>query len=137
MSVLGTFTYVPQAKFSLTRTYVQKVAFGFGPSVGWTQSGGDFYFTDTSNPIVHVRANFNPSFWSVNSNGFTLDYLLNDWYLIIDPDPTPRALNATMIYGYETGTTIPYIYTLIAGWTNLYRFNTPPAPTGYWNAPNT
>lgn len=132
MAIYGTGTYLPTAEFAFHRRYITQVGFGFGPSISAIQSGPNFYFTDTSNPVVHVRANFHPSLWGSRSNALTLPYVLKDWWLIIDPSPTPLPLNFTMNFTYNLTPLHPTLLIYIPGWSNFYFYDIPPSPVGYW-----
>lgn len=132
MAIHGVGTYLPTEEFSLPRRYITQVGFGFGPMISWTQASGNFVFTDTSNPIVHVVANFHPSVWGTRNYPLTLPYVLDDWYLLIDPSPTPLALNFTMNFSYNLTPLQPSLLIYIPGWTNFYYFSIPPSPPGYW-----
>lgn len=135
MAIYGTPTYFPHAKFVVPKSYLPRVLFGFGPSVGITQAANVFRFDDLTNPVVHVHCTLNPDLWSSRAYARTMDYMIIDWYLIVDPNPSPQPLNFNVYWGYNVHPLKPDLIIYIAGWTNLYAFPTPPMYPGYWQPP--
>lgn len=132
MPVLGTGSFLPNSGFAFTRPYVMFVEFGFGPGVTHVGSGPNFYFTDGSNPNIHVVANLKPSLFALRTNSLTLDYVLVDWWLLIDPNPNPQPLNYNVLYRFDPTTHRPGISIYVAGWSVMYRFPIPLQPQPYW-----
>lgn len=135
MPIFGSAAYVPGGQFNFPRSYVYRVTFGFGAGAIITPSGGNFYITDGTNPIVHVVCNFRPNAWAWSSNVYSLDYLIEDWWLIIDPNPNPLPLNFALYYQVWTADNIPELAINIAGATTRYENAMPDAPPGYWKPP--
>lgn len=135
MSVHGVLSCLPTPGFGFNRNYITKVVFGFGAGAVNTGTPPNFYFTDTTNPVVHIVANLQPGIFAVNSNSWTLDHVLKDWWLIIDPNPAPQPINVYVDFDYDPGDHRPMIFIRVLGWTTYYRFPIPPAPPGWWRAP--
>lgn len=132
MPILGTVSYVPDPKYSFTRRYITQVAFGFGPGVIRTGSDNEFVFTPGVGSPVHVVANLKPTLWGTRSDMYQLDSMLVDWYLLVDPSPTPQPLNLTIQFAYDFVVPRPTVYFFIAGWSQWYYYPIPPSPPGYW-----
>lgn len=132
MAIYGFQTNNPDAKFGFARSYIHQITFGFGVGASFAQTDNDFIVTDTTNPIVHVKARFNPRFWTWSSNCYTLDFLMLDWWLYVDPSPVPIPLAFSVYYGIDPVTLRPEAFVFIAGWTQRYKFILPPPPPHYW-----
>lgn len=132
MPVLGTPTYLPSGQFAFPRPYAEQVTFHFGPGAIIVQSVNEFFITDGGNPNVHVVCNWLPEFWATSSNRYTIDHLLVDWYLLIDPSPTPLALNFTLTWFKDPVTIKPELFIGLPTANTRYTFALPPAPPGYW-----
>lgn len=129
MPIYGTPTYNPSGRFAFPRSYPSKIMFGFGVGAAITQSANEFYITDTTNPIVHVVCNFQPNFWPYSSNGYTLDWIIKDWWLIIDPNPAPQNLNFNFHFHYYVPDKEWELQVWLAGFTTRYTFDLP----GSWS----
>lgn len=132
MTILGTRSYAPLAQTAFPRPYVVGVRFRFGAGATFDQDDGDFYITDSINPWVHVVCNFLPTFWVWDNNGYTLDHIIKDWWLILDPDPTPQALNFGTELFFNPADLNYWLAVGVIGWTTEYDFALPPAPLDYW-----
>jgi len=135
MAVHGLQSFLNGAGFAVPRSLIPRVGFGFGPSVSISQSANHFVFTDTSNPSVHVVATLHPTLWGARSYPLTLDHMLVDWWLLVDPNPNPQDLNVSLYWGYNVHPLKPDLLIFISGWTNFYYFNTPAMPSTYWLPP--
>lgn len=135
MTILGTPTYTPHAKFWINRGYVQRFAFGFNVGAGIVQTGNSFEITDTTNPIVHVHCKIKADWWAWSSNGYTLDFIVEDWWLIIDPSPTPLPLNFTLTHWWDAPTGKMGVLLYLPGSTHQYPQILPVPPPGYWWPP--
>jgi len=114
------------------RPYVEQFTFGFGVGAIFTHSNEQFYVTDGTHPTTHVVANLLPGFWDTNSNRYTIDHVVVDWWAIEDPSPTPIPVNFNLEYRIDPVTIKPELFLTIAGWTTRYTFPLPPAPSNYW-----
>lgn len=132
MTVHGTLTGVPSNEFAFPRPYVEQLIFYFGAGAIIAQTGREFLITDGFNPTVHVVCNFLTGFWGTNSNRYTLDRCIEDWYLLIDPSPTPLPLDFTVRYLLDATNLKPSILVGLVGATTLYKYNMPPPPSDYW-----
>jgi len=130
--ILGTPTYLPAGQFAFPRPYVEQVTFHFNSGVSFAQSDNEFFITDGSNPNVHVVCNWLPEFWATSSNRYTIDHCLVDWWLLIDPSPTPLPLDFTLTYFIDPVTIKPELFIGVAAATTRYSFALPPAPADYW-----
>jgi hypothetical protein len=135
MPVLGSVSYYPHAKFVVPKSYLPNIMFGFGASVGVTHVGASFRFDDLVNTQNHVYCNLQPHLWSDRAYAFTLDYMMVDWYLIVDPNPAPQPLAVNMYYGYNVHPLKPDLIIYLSGFTTFYQFPTPPQYAGYWLPP--
>jgi hypothetical protein len=132
MTILGTASYAQGPGYAFPRPYVAGIRFRFGPSVTFTHSDNEFIATDSLHPWVHVICNWYENFWEWHNNGYTIDHILTDWWLILDPDPTPQALNYGMGFEFRP-TTLDYVVAIgVLGGTIEYDFPLPPAPSDYW-----
>lgn len=125
MAVYGSMVCHPLGQFSFPRAYATRVVFGFGAGAIITHTDGDFFVTDGTNPIVHVVARFKNNFWDYSSNGYSLDWILDDWWLLLDPSPTPIPLNLTIDFQYNETDFVWEIFLWISGWTTRYEFDLP------------
>lgn len=132
MTILGARTFVPSEQFSFPRHYLHQITFLFGAGALIAQSGGDFFITDGANPSVHVVCNFEPAFWNASTNGYTINWIVKDWYLLVDPSPTPLPLNFGMEYALTVPDRHPEMLVGILGWTTRYSFLLPPTPSTDW-----
>jgi hypothetical protein len=134
-TILGTPTYLPQAKFWINRGYVQRFAFGFGANAIIVQLGNEFIITDGNNPIVHVYCKVKADWWVWSSNGYTLDFIVEDWWLQIDPSPTKLPLNYTLTHWWDAPTGKMGVLLYLAGSTEQYEMTLPVPPPTYWWPP--
>jgi hypothetical protein len=132
MPIYGFQTNNPSAGFAFPRSYIHQVTFGFNAGALFAQSGGDFFITDGTNPIVHVVCNFRSNFWTWNSNAYTLGYVLKDWWALTDPSPTPLPVDFSLYFSIDPVTLRRELFLFLAGWTHRYTFVLPPAPPDYW-----
>jgi len=135
MPVLGTPTYAQSGKFAFPRSFIKNVNFRFGANALFTQSEGNFFITDGNNPIVHVVCNYQPNFWLWSSNTYTLDYVLKDWWVLVDPDPTPQPLNFDYGWWINPTSKVPELVLSLSGFSHEYPYALPPAPPSYWKPP--
>jgi len=132
VAVIGFPTYLPSPLFAFPRPYVDQVTFHFNAGVTFVQSDNDFVITDGANPNVHVRATFLPEFWATSSNRYTIDHLLVNWWVYVDPSPTPIPIDFTVTYFIDPVTIKPEIFVGVPAATTRYTFPLPPAPPDYW-----
>lgn len=132
MPIYGTPGYSPSGEFSFPRSYILQVTFGWGANTGVTQDGGNFLFTDLVFPQNNVVCNFKPQCWEWNSNGYSLDFLIEDWWLYVLPSTAPLPLNFRVDFQRDPVTHAPEWFIWAAGWTTRYTFSLPPAPSDYW-----
>lgn len=132
MPVYGSVAYVPNGRFSFKRAYIDNIVFRFGEGALFSHSDGEFVVTDSLNPNVHVVCNLYPNLWAWNSNGYTLDYVLKDWWLLIDPDPTPLPLPTNVVYVFNQTNLKRELWIGLSDATTSYPFALPPAPPDYW-----
>ena len=132
MSIVGAATYLPQGQFAFPRPYISQFTFGFGVGAIIVQSDEQFYITDGLNPFVHVVCNLLPEFWATSSNRYTLDFVVVDWWLIIDPSPLHQPLNFNLKFQHDPVTLKPELYLYLAGATARYSYPLPPPPDDYW-----
>lgn len=134
-TILGTVTYVPQPKFWFNRAYIRRFAFGFNVGAAIVQTGNVFEITDTTNPIVHVHCKLRDDFWDWSSNSYTLDHVVEDWWLIIDPSPTPLPLNFILSHWWNAPDAKLGILLYLAGSTHQYPVTLPFSDPTYWFPP--
>lgn len=135
MAIHGTPTYYSPARFVFSQAYVQDIVFGFGPNVNRFGSGRIFEFIPVSDPTIHVHATLTPRLYGHRANKVTLDRVLEDWYLIVDPNPLPQNLDFQIQWAFVPALKRHSIYITITGWSVLYFFPTPPLPSSYWLPP--
>lgn len=135
MAIYGTPSYYPGPKFVVPKSYLPSVLFGFGASVGITQTLNQFRFDDLVNTQNHVYCNLNPDLWSGRAYARTMDYMIVDWWLIVDPNPSPLPLNFNVYWGYNVHPMKPDLIIYLPGFSTLYPFSTPPMYPGYWQPP--
>jgi len=128
MAIYGAMACHPQGVFSFPRAYITRVVFGFDSGAIITHSDGDFFITDGTNPIVHVVCNFKPNFWHYSSNGYSLDWIVKDWYLLLDPSPTPIPLSFNVDFQFYAPDKVWELFIHLDSWTVRY----PVALPGTW-----
>lgn len=132
MTIFGPPNFTPNAQFAFPRPYVEQFTFGFGVGAIFAHSAEQFFITDGTNPIVHVVCNLLPNFWATNSNRYTLDHVIVDWYGLVDPSPTPFPIPFVLRYQVDPVTIKPELFLFLTGWTTRYTFALPPPPADYW-----
>lgn len=132
MPIVGSPTYQPQGQFAFPRTYVKQLTFGFASNALVVNTNEDFYVTDLTSGIIHVVANFAPEFWAASSNRYTLDFILEDWWLIVDPSTIPQPLNFFMKFQVDPVTGANEIFIYLTGWTTRYTTPLPSYNEEYW-----
>jgi hypothetical protein len=132
LPIHGTPTYAPNGEFAFPRPYVKQITFRLGSNALFSQSNEQFYITDGNTGFNHIIVNFIPGLFGSNSNRYTIDHCIVDWWLIVDPSPTPIPLNFE--FGYYGGASFngPGLILTLPGWSTLYSFQLPPPPPGYW-----
>src|SRR6187551_3294108 len=93
MTIYGTPYFPKGASFAVPRSHLYRVCFGFGSAVGVSGSGPNFVFNDLINTQNHVICNLHPTLWGSRAYPLTLDHMIDDWWLIVDPNPNPLPLN--------------------------------------------
>lgn len=135
MAVFGLGNYPKGATFTAPKSHINRVRFGFGASVGITGTPPNFTFNDLVATQNHVICNLHPSLWGDRAYALTLDHMIDDWWLLVDPNPDPIPLNFFCNWDFNATTGKPELLIWIPGMTTWYDFTLPPMYPGYWLAP--
>lgn len=133
MAIYGTATYLPSGRWAFPRPYIVQVTFGFGAGAIITHSDNEFFITDGTHPTTHVVCNFIPGLFASNSNRYTLDRCIVDWYALEDPSPTPIPVPFFLQYSIDPVTIEPELFLSLSGWTDRYTVPLPAPPADYWS----
>ncbi len=136
MAIFGSPAYHPSAGFAFPRSYLDYITFGFGANAIIDQNQNEIYVTDGNNTSVHVVCNFYEPFWAWSSNKYSLDYLVVDWWIHLDGDPTKYPLSFIMDYEQDPVTLKKGLFIWISGWTTRYPVSFPQRDRPYWFPPN-
>lgn len=87
MPLAGAGTFFPQGRFGFPRSYVERfvITQAFQPVAS---VGPVFIMRPTPYGGLTWYLTLKDNFWAWSSNNFTLDYIVEDNYLIVDGDPT-------------------------------------------------
>lgn len=133
---LGTGTFYPGGRFAFPRSYIYGIWLSFNntASVNWTDNRVTF---SDSGGVVTGAIRFVPEFWSWSSNRYTMDYLIDESWYAIAPDPTEVPLPFALIYYIDPLNGRPYfVYQPFSTpGTGEFKHAAPPAPPGYWLPP--
>lgn len=132
MAIIGTGSYSPSAKWTLTRAYARAVAF---PAELTLESSADGVFTFNDFMFYNDRivCEIEPRFWAWTSNHYTLDFIVKQLYYFPLPSTTPLPANFSLRFLPETPSLPPAIFVRIAPFSNTPAYHDLPAATvPYW-----
>jgi hypothetical protein len=137
MPTIGSYFSEPNGRFAVKRSYlthlrVRQNIDNFPPSF----SSGEIQWPSLSFPNIVQFAVLLPEFLPWNSNSYTLDYIITEYYYINLPDPTPIP-NAGLVLRYKWDTTLNAMILEIekesANTAQLYELES--GVGGYWLDP--
>jgi len=128
-------TFAPQARFNVLRSYA--MAFVLNVDAPVSQSDNVIGFYDPFNPVVNFRIVIDGRFWEWSSNNWTLDWIIEESYYFITPDPTHLAMSFVLAWRTFGARALPALVFQPFGinFTDYHTFMLPPAPPGWWSAP--
>jgi len=93
----GVCTGIPQSRFAFNRSYIDRflITQAFMPT---DQVGRHFVLRPTPYGGLTWYITVKEKFWTWSSNNFTLDYIIEDNYIIVDGDPTHYPLPYKLRY---------------------------------------
>lgn len=131
--VLGSGTFIPNAKFAVPRSYLRGIWLSFDTPAIVSWSDNAVNFADSAMPVVTGRIAFLPEFWAWNSNRYTLDFtIIESWYSFnggVTQIPLPYCL--TWYHDNDMSTYLVYGPFCAVG-TGAFKHDMPPAPPDYW-----
>jgi hypothetical protein len=133
---IGAGSFVPSVKFAAPRSYWRGVVFNINPYT-ITNVDNVYTWTKTTDPNETWTVTFDSRFWFWNSNRWTLDFMVTDFYLQTTPGgtkfpqpyelrPHTRPSNASQYIEFR-------FFSLDFGVLHYRDF--PAAPSGYWLPP--
>lgn len=130
---IGTGTFYPGARFAFPRSYIYQLDIaGYGDLV--TQVGNIFTIHDTVGgtatvAIIKIDNRFVP--WS--SNGWTLDFIVTDFYALINGNPPEVPLNFALGYAKSSLNQRPCLrFEWFTGAPLYQTFPLAGQPLNYW-----
>lgn len=128
----GIVTCFPQAKFSLKRSYVNKLHV-FTNNVN-SVSYADGLITWGHNPpdAVSGQTKLKDAFWHWSSNRWQLDYIVEWWFYVIAPDPHEYEWGGECNFNWDDTHKCNVLTIATALADTHYYFDLPPAPPTYW-----
>jgi hypothetical protein len=127
--------FVPNGRFTAPRSYFG--AFILNVTAPVSQSENVVEFTDPGNPNVHFHIKIDRRFWDWSSNSWTLDWLIEESYYYVLPDPTHIAMPFSLSYFIWPAGVVPSVVFQPFGinFLDYHVFPLPPAPATYWMPP--
>lgn len=136
MTLLWSPAFSLGAKYKFNRSYYKGFVVGWLPGVTVVSSGNPFVLQEHTYGGYKLVIEFKSNVWSWSSNRYTHDYLLENYYALFPGDTTPISAGGVTVGQSWDVDHIAYRYSLLQdGWTNLYWFDFPAAPPGYWAPP--
>lgn len=130
--MIGTGTYSPDPKWSLTRAYVRAVAFPVELTLE-SVVDGVFTFNDFSLYNDRIVCVIEPRFWAWTSNHYTLDFIVKEAYYYPLPSTTPLPFNFAVRFLPAQPTSPAAIFVRVAPFSNTpLGYALPAATTPYW-----
>ena len=132
MAIVATVTYATDAKVRNNRAYLGAFAFQWQPDMTLLTTGNPWIWRENvyGGYITHLK--FKPEFWSWSSNGYSLDWIIQDFW--VEPPgggaPIPGQ-PATFGIGASPGG----IFGIGISWGGSASYEQhalPPAPSDYW-----
>lgn len=132
-SVMYTPICFPQPKFAFPRSYA--IEFGMSADGFPVTQIDNLWRIDYGSPVsvlVYARMRENVFEWS--SNVYTLDYVWDDLWYTLPPDPTPLPYLANFVWATNPNTGVKVLLldpTHLGSVAELFPL--PPSPTGWWS----
>lgn len=130
---IGTGTFIPGPKFFFNRSYVYQFDIAsYGDTV--TQTGARFTIHDTlgGTPTVAI-INIDNRFYGWSSNGWSLDFIVTDFFALINGNPPQIPLDFTLSYVISSINKRPALqFEWSTGSPLFVHFPLPSQPLNYW-----
>lgn len=123
----------PQCKFWFPRSYLKGVQVSdYEANISWDVNVATVTLTI---PVTYYHVFvFNPILWDWNSNTYSLDYILEDMYYFVPPDPTHIQTPVDIAWVNGPPPIGSYIRVAIpAAPLNLPIHLLPPGPSNWWS----
>jgi len=131
--ILATFHYNPMAKAFTPRSYIKEIALGWIAGVTVVSASNPYEWLEHTYGGYRVFMRLKANYFTWNSNEYSLDYPLDDFYAIEPVSGNHVALGLVEVgLGYSP-THPSLVLTFALGGTSDYYFQTlPAAPPSYW-----
>jgi hypothetical protein len=135
-TLLWSPNYIPSPRYNFPRSYIKGFALFWLPGLTVLAAGNPFIFEEHTYGGYHLHLKFRDNFWDWNSNRYTLDYIVEDYYQTPPGSSTPETvglLNVTQTLNIDHPST--HIFFQQAFGSETLWFDLPPAPPSYWLPP--
>ena len=132
---IGTGTFSPAGKFAFPRSYVYALKIN---RYGWTIARTGFRFVLTAHPFTNtiITLQISNSWGLWNSNGRTLDHIVDEFFLLQDGFPPEVPMNYWFKYAIDSTTLKPSVIFDWSAFPDDYQtFSLPGQPLNYWLPP--
>lgn len=129
---IGTGTFIPAAKFRFPRSYIYQIDIArYGDTI--TQIANRFEIHAPAPDLTVAVIIIDPAWFLWNSNYRTLDYVVTDFFALVNGVPPQVPLNYTLGWWENPVTHVPGLFfNWYSGFRDPQIFTLPRQPLNYW-----
>lgn len=132
---IGTIVYSPAPRFAFPRSYVKQIHMRTNNDNIPFMVGDLITIPSINFPNITQYIRLKPQFIPWHSNRVTLDWLVQDWYYVIAPNPTQNPYGGGLSYEYDSSVQTHVLKFTTDSPNTSTRFVLSPAPLNYWTPP--